>query len=259
MPACTCGAAAREGSSCCGAAAIARLRPDLVVAAVHAPPQTLTTRAIDVVADISELNGDVGAAATLRLMLGPTPVAEPKTVTVPKGGSISVQFPGVSLTTAMSAELSVLIDEAVPFETDATNNSRSSTVEVTEHELVRSNVLVQALGGYGAQFNQHVYAPVTNPPVATLPDFEAKVRALEPQLVRVFYNDDFEERQPNRVRNLAVIQGHREARARGWGDDQRHLPGRERGEGRTRRDRWPASRSCSRIWSRSAGTAGFAG
>ncbi len=75
-------------------AATARLRPDLVVAAVHAPPQTLTTRAIDVVADISELNGDVGAAATLRLMLGPTPVAEPKTVTVPKGGSVSVQFPG---------------------------------------------------------------------------------------------------------------------------------------------------------------------
>ena len=74
---------------------------------------------------------------------------------------------------------------------------------MSEHELVRSNVLVQALGGYGAQFNQHVYAPVTNPPVATLPDFEAKVKALEPQLVRIFYHDDFEERQPNRVRNLA--------------------------------------------------------
>ena len=35
--------------------ATARLRPDLVVAEVHAPPQTLSTRAIDVVADISEL------------------------------------------------------------------------------------------------------------------------------------------------------------------------------------------------------------
>ena len=139
-------------------AAIALQRPDLVVAAVHAPPQTLATRPIDVVADVSELNGDVGATASVRLMLGPTPLAEPKTVTVPKGGSLSVLFPGVSLTTAMSAELTVLIDGAVPFETDATNNSGSSTVEVTEHELVRSNVLVQALGGYGAQFNQHVYA-----------------------------------------------------------------------------------------------------
>ena len=183
-------------------ATIARLRPDLVVAAVHAPPQTLSTRPIDVVADVSELNGDVGATATLRLMLGPTPLAEPKTVTVQKGGSVSVQFPGVNLTTAMSAELSLLIDEAVPFETNASNNAGANTVEVTEHELDRSTVFVQALGGYGAQFNQHVYAPVTNPPVATLPDLEAKVKALEPQLVRIFYNDNFEERQPNRVRNL---------------------------------------------------------
>ena len=39
--------------------AIVKLRPDLAVAAVHAPPQTLSTRPIDVVADISELNGDV--------------------------------------------------------------------------------------------------------------------------------------------------------------------------------------------------------
>ena len=40
---------------------IAKLRPDLVVAAVHAPEQTLSTRPIDVVADIDELNTDTGA------------------------------------------------------------------------------------------------------------------------------------------------------------------------------------------------------
>ena len=179
-----------------------KLRPDLVVAAVHAPPQTLSTRPIDVVADISELNLETGAEATVKLMLGPTPVAEPQTVTVRAGGSFSVPFKDVKLTTAMSAELTVEIGGAAPFETDSTNNARKTKVEVTEHELVRSNVLVQALGGYGAQFNQHVYAPVTNPPVASLPDLEAKVKALEPQLVRIFYNDNFEERQPNRVRNL---------------------------------------------------------
>ena len=112
-------------------------------------------------------------------------------------------FEGVALETPMTAELTVRIAEAAPFETDETNNSRPLSIEVTEHELVRANVLVDALGGYGAQFNQHVYAPVTNAPVATLPDMEAKVKALEPQLVRIFYNDDFEERQPNRVRNTA--------------------------------------------------------
>ena len=150
------------------------------------------------VADVSELNGDVGATASVRLMLGPTPLAEPKTVTVPKGGTVSVPFPGVSLTTAMAAELTVLIDGAVPFETDATNNSGSSTVEVTEHELVRSNVLVQALGGYGAQFNQHVYASVTPAPPGSLPDLEAKVKALEPQLVRVFFHE-VQERTPDQM------------------------------------------------------------
>ena len=81
---------------------------------------------------------------------------------------------------AMSAELTVSLADAAPYETDATNNSRAQTVEVTEHELVRSNVLVSSLGGYGAQFNQHVYAPVTNAPAGTLPDMEAKAKALEP-------------------------------------------------------------------------------
>ena len=184
--------------------AIAKLRPDLIVAAVHAPEQTLTTRPVDVVADIEELNGETGATATLTLTLGPTPVAEPKTVTIAAGATTPVTFEGVKLETATTAELTVRVEkDAVPFETDTANNSRTRTIEVTEHELVRSNVLVDALGGYGAQFNQHVYAPVTNAPAATLPNMEAKVKALEPQLVRVFYNDDFEERQPNRVRNLA--------------------------------------------------------
>jgi hypothetical protein len=43
--------------------------------------------------------------ATVKLMLGPTPVAEPQTVTVPAGGGFSVPFKDVKLTTAMSAEL----------------------------------------------------------------------------------------------------------------------------------------------------------
>jgi hypothetical protein len=183
--------------------ATVRLRPDLVVAAVQAPPQTLSTRPIDVVAEVGELNGETGAAATLTLMLGPTPVAEPKLVTVSAGGAVTARFEDVRLATPMTAELTVRVDEADPFETDDTNNARAHIVEVTEHELVRSNVLVPALGGYGAQLNQHVYAPITNAPLASLPDMEAKVKAFEPQLVRIFYNDDFEERQPNRVRNLA--------------------------------------------------------
>ena len=115
--------------------AIARLRPDLVVAAVYAPEQTLSTRPIDVVADIEELNDETGATATLTLMLGPTAVAEPKTVTVAAGATKPVTFEGVKLETAMTANLTVRVEGAAPFETDETNNARSRTVEVTEHEL----------------------------------------------------------------------------------------------------------------------------
>ena len=184
-------------------AGVAKLRPDLVVAAVRSDAQTLSTRAVDVTADVAEMNGETAATAMLTLMLGPTPVAPAKTVAVGPGRTEAVTFEDVKLETPMTAELTVRVEDAAPFETDATNNARTRTIEVTEHELVRANVVVPSLGGYGAQFNQHVYAPVTNPPAATLPDMEAKVKDLEPQLVRVFYNDDFEERQPNRVRNLA--------------------------------------------------------
>jgi hypothetical protein len=183
--------------------AIARLRPDLVVAAVRAPAQTLSTRPIDVVADIAEENGDTAATARLTLMLGPTPVAPPEVLAVPAGETVTATFAAVQLSTPMAAELTVRVEGAAPYETDGTNNTRTHTVQVTEHELVRANVLVSSLGGYGAQLNQHVYAPVTGAPADSFGDLEAKVKALEPQLVRIFYNDNWEERRPDAPQNLA--------------------------------------------------------
>ena len=181
---------------------VAKLRPDLVVAAVHAPEQTLSTRPVNVLADVEELNGETGTTATLTLMLGPARVAEPKTVTVGAGASKPVTFEDVRLETAMAAELTVRIEDAAPFETDVTNNARTRTIEVTEHELVRSNVLVPSLGGYGAQFNQHVYAPITGAPPESLPGMERTAKELGPQLVRIFYNDRWEERLADAPQNL---------------------------------------------------------
>jgi hypothetical protein len=168
-----------------------RLRPDLVVARIRAPLQTLTTRPVDVVVDVSEVNGDTSARATVSLSWGPTPLGS-KTVDVAAGATTSVAFDGVALTTAAPVELAVRVSEALPHETDATNNARSATVDVSEHELAASHILVPSLGGYGAQLNQHVFAPITNAPAASLPDLESKVKDLEPQLVRIFYNDNWE-------------------------------------------------------------------
>jgi hypothetical protein len=171
---------------------ITLLRPDVTVAAVQAPAQTLTTRTIAVQAEIGELNGDVGANATVTLSWGPTVLAT-QTATVSKGGRMSVAFDGVALTTAASTELTVRVSDVTPGETDATNDTRTATVDVTRNELERSRVVLPALGGYGAQFNQHLYAPITPMPAGELPNVEAKVKALEPQLVRIFYNDIWEE------------------------------------------------------------------
>jgi hypothetical protein len=179
-----------------------RLRPDLVVSAVHAPEQTLTTRPIDVVVEIEEVNDDTAATATVALMLGPTPLAAPKSISVATGARSSVTFEGVRLATPLAAELSVFVSGSAPAETDATNNVRTRAIDVSEHELVASNVLVPSLGGYGAQFNQHVYAPITAAPPSSFAELEAKVKSFEPQLVRIFYSDNWEERRPEAPQNL---------------------------------------------------------
>jgi hypothetical protein len=139
------------------------LRPDVTVATVQAPAQTLTTRAISVRAEIGELNGDVGADASVILSWGPTVLAT-QTSSVSKGGHVSVAFDGVALATAAPVELTVRVSEVKPGETDATNDVRTATVDVTEHELDRSRLVLSSLGGYGAQFNGHVYAPITAAP-----------------------------------------------------------------------------------------------
>jgi hypothetical protein len=52
-----------------------------------------------------------------------------------------------------------------------------------------SRVLVPSTTGSGAQFNQQVYAAISGVPLARFADLERKVLQLEPQFVRIFYND----------------------------------------------------------------------
>jgi hypothetical protein len=47
--------------------------------------------------------------------------------------------------------------------------------------------VVGDFGGFGGQFNQHVYAKISGPP-PYLPQLEERIVALEPQLVRIFFN-----------------------------------------------------------------------
>ncbi len=168
---------------------VALLRPDLVVASVQAPAQTLSVRPVDVRAEIVEQNGDVGAKATATLSWGPSVLATQQ-VDVAAGGTTTVVFANVALTTP------------VPVESDrprrgrrrrARRMRRTTTdpraVDVTEHELARSRLVLDHLGGYGTQFNHHVFAAITVAPPGTIAGLEPKVKALEPQIVRIFFND----------------------------------------------------------------------
>jgi hypothetical protein len=190
-----------------------RLRPDLVVKTVRVPQQTLATRPVDVAVEVAEVSGDTGATATVSLASGVAaiPGVAPQAVTVPAKGSKWVTFPGLALTTAAEVAVTAVIGgDAAPAESDIENNGLTTKVDVTNHELQRSRLVLDSLGGYGFQFNQHVYAPITlaaigTPAPKTLPDaatLESTVKELEPQLVRIFYNDNFEERQPNAPKNI---------------------------------------------------------
>jgi hypothetical protein len=95
-------------------------------------------------------------------------------------------------------ELKVLVTGAAPDELDATNDTRSATVDVTASQLaIPYRVLFPSLVGFGAQFNGHLYAPITAVlmPPGEYADVETKVRELQSELVRIFYNDNWEENQ----------------------------------------------------------------
>jgi hypothetical protein len=173
------------------------LRPDLVVeeltVAVGGIPvqQRLVGEPVDVSAVLHELNGDVGVAALVSISAVPGS-AHP--VAVAKGGRLAVEFKDLVFDTAVPVSLTVEVTGAGPAETDAANNAASTTLDVTEHQLpTPRTVLFPSLLGYGAQFNNHVYAPVTPwPPDVPYADFEDKVKALQPQLVRIFYNENWD-------------------------------------------------------------------
>jgi hypothetical protein len=166
------------------------LRPDLVVEEI-APRRALAGKPVVISAVIGERNGDVGASALVSMSALPG-ATEP--VVVPAGGRVTVSFAAVTFATPVPVDLTVEVTGAAPTETNVGNNTRSATLDLTANELpTPKNVLFPSLGGYGAQFGMHLYAPITPWPAGvSYGDAEAKVKALEPQLVRIFYNDNWD-------------------------------------------------------------------
>jgi hypothetical protein len=163
------------------------LRPDLVVSDATDNPIVFATRPFQVAAQISERNGDIGAAAVVTLRDGKTTL-DSVTVDVAAGGSAEASFHDVALTDPGRTDLTVSVRDADPAEADATNNTRNAVVDVINIASHVDEPLAQ-LGGYGAQMNQNVYAPITGAPLGVFADLESKVVAQQPGIVRVFFND----------------------------------------------------------------------
>jgi len=166
--------------------------PDLVVTRVNAPAQALVSEPLDVVVTVAERGGDTAAQANVVVTWG-QPASLQLPVSVPAGGSVRLTFSGVAYGRPLVSRVTAQVRDVSPQESDATNNTAEDVVDVTQHELLRNDILVSELGGYGSQFNNHLYAPITPWPADTgYGDVEAKVKRLEPQLVRIFYNDNWD-------------------------------------------------------------------
>ena len=234
-----------------------KLRPDLVVEQI-APQQTLVGKPVVISAVIRERNGDVGATAVVLLSAIPGS-SEP--VTVPAGGQVTVKFAPATFANAVPVELTVKVDGAAPAETDTSNNTAAATLDVTEHQLpTPRTVLFPSLGGYGAQFNMHLYAPITPWPVG----HGLRRRRAEDQDAPAAHRPDLLQRplgreRHERVPELARRTTRRSSRSR---SSRRRAARRSSSASRTSASRgyqggssrrWSCSPTCSRTSSRTTG------
>ncbi|TML58754.1 MAG: hypothetical protein E6G22_13840 [Actinobacteria bacterium] len=170
------------------ARALVRLRPDLVFGATTpASVAAATPSTVDVI--VAEAGGDFGTTARVVAFLGTTPIGA-ATVRVPAGRRVRVGV-NVTIPTAGQSTVVLRVADTTNRERVTTNNEADLIVEAADFALQPAQVLVPSLAGYGAQLDQNVYAAISREVGVTdqnLPDMEAKVVALQPQFVRIFFN-----------------------------------------------------------------------
>ena len=165
------------------------MRPDLVLQTVRAPKQTLAGRKFAAALTIRDRTRDLGAHALVTLTANGTALASiPFRVAARRRAVLRIPL---TLQTPGTTPIDVAIVGADPAETTTANNTRRFSVEVTEFQIVASSVLVPSLAGYGAQFNQHVYAAISKGVGVTDDNvrvMEQAIRTLHPEFSRIFFN-----------------------------------------------------------------------
>ena len=163
--------------------------PDLAVDSVDAPRQVLTDSSFSIVVRISERTGELGASATVTASANGVVIATAPVV-VDAGGTATLSLPA-TLRASGTTHVDIEVSGAVPEEAVLDNNSRAVDIEATDFQITPGGAVGPALAGYGAQFNQNVYATisrndgVTEDNVRTL---ERSVLELRPQFSRIFFS-----------------------------------------------------------------------
>lgn len=129
---------------------VSAVAPDLTVSNITAPTNVTVGQGFEVLATISELNGETGANATVTLLEGSS-VLDTKTLTVNAGTTGTVSLAG-TLNTAGIHTLTVRIKDSVPQDSDSSNNEQSFPITVVSSDLAVSNVSAPAVVAVGQGF-----------------------------------------------------------------------------------------------------------
>ena len=179
-------ACAAAGAQSAGAAPARPAAPDVAVVAVSAPRSVVA--GIPFAVDVSlRLRAGRSAAAVVTVGVAGLRRAVVRTQVWPGRATHTV----VQLTVPKGGTYDLVASAVVARDPAGANNAARATVAAADFALARRVVSPAPFAGFGAQFNQHVYAQLSRDAGVAdenLGDMEQKVVALGPQLVRIFFN-----------------------------------------------------------------------
>ncbi|HVX40072.1 MAG TPA: hypothetical protein VHB25_10905 [Gemmatimonadaceae bacterium] len=144
-------------------------RPDIDVRSVNAPATAITHTPVNIVAVLSETNGDVGARADCVLSVDGTQVAQAKGIWVDAGGTVSCAFTH-TFDAAGTYTIGATAANVNPGDWDTSNNSSSASITVADPgqpiqhgsmyaesllEDYSAHTYVQGLSPYDNEYSSH--------------------------------------------------------------------------------------------------------
>jgi len=107
-----------------------KVRPDLAVENLSFPSSAVPNQAVNISANIVEMNGDAGATTTCVLAIDGNPVDQVRNVYVDAAGSVSCAFV-YTFNAPGGHTIQVSATNVVPADWDTSNNSSSGTIDIT--------------------------------------------------------------------------------------------------------------------------------